>query len=167
MQLQWSGWGGRPYFVSRAGHENCYDPVVLFSGWLPLELPSILWGFCCPTSMTASWLLGREVCAGKVTKDSQSSEQWIQDKISGVHVILRPFCLVSLKKSDFFIQFWIDQEDRLLIFKLFPFPPNNSFGIVWNSFLIEGWNSIFRVRMASCCLLFSFDISVVVKLCSL
>lgn len=54
---------------------NCYDPVVLFSGYFPLELPSILQGFCCPTSMIPSWLVGREVCAGKVTKDSQSSEQ--------------------------------------------------------------------------------------------
>lgn len=69
-------------------------------------------------------------------QDPQCSETGIQDKKYLGACGIEPFfftcsvCLL-LKKSEFFLQFWIGKEDRLRIFKLFPIPPNNSFEDVW------------------------------------
>lgn len=72
--------------------------------------------------MTPNWLVGKGVGTGKIVEDPQCYKKW-------VHAASRPCCLAYLKKRDF--QLGINQEDRLLIFKLFQVLPNNSFGVVW------------------------------------
>lgn len=102
-------------------------PVRLTCSEIPCLLGILLSHFS--DSQLVCWQEG-------AAQDPQCSETGIQDKKYLGACGIEPFlfacsvCLL-LKKSEFFLQFWIGEEDRLRIFKLFPIPPNNSFEDVW------------------------------------